>query len=120
MKKMVLLAVISSFVASVSFAADLNTVSVKGTIIDNLCAVSQKPEDLPGFVKTYTKECALAPSCAANGYSIFSGGKLINFDKESSAKIEEFLGKSASKLQVTVIAKKTGDSLHLIAIENQE
>ncbi len=120
MKKIVLLAVILSFVVPVSFAADLNTVSVKGTIIDNLCAVSQRPEDLPVFIKTHTKECALAPSCAASGYSIFSGGKLINFDKESSAKIEEFLKKSASKLQVAVIAKKAGDILHLIAIENQE
>ena len=93
---------------------------LKGTIIDNMCASSQKPEALAAFVKTHTKECALMSACAASGYSLFTDGKLVKFDKASSAKIEEFLKKTGSKLAVTVEAKKVRDELSLISIKNQE
>jgi len=96
------------------------SITIKGDIIDNMCAGSQNPEDLAAFVKTHTKQCTLKPQCAASGYSIFSDGKLSKFDKESNAKIEEFLKKADSKLQVVVVAKKVGDELNLVSIENQQ
>lgn len=93
--------------------------TMKGEIIDNMCAGSQKPENLAAFVKTHTKECALMPNCAASGYSIFSEGKLAKFDKDSNAKIEDFLKKADSKLAVEVVAIKVGDELSLVSIKNQ-
>lgn len=121
MKKLLFSLLILTFIAPLCFALQPATnLTIKGDIIDNQCASSQKPEKLAAFVKTHTKQCALMPQCAASGYSIFSDGKLMKFDKTSNAKIEEFLKKSDSKLQVVVVANKVGDELTLISIENQK
>ncbi len=95
------------------------TVTLKGTIIDNQCAGNQTPEQLASFVKGHTKSCALMPSCAASGYAIFADGRLLKFDKESNAKVLEFIKKVDSSLDVTVVAKKAGNMLTLVSIENQ-
>jgi len=94
-------------------------ITLKGDIIDNLCADSQSPDELAEFVKTHTKECTLSPECAKSGYSIFADGKLYKFDSESNAKIVEFLKKEDSKLQVVVEAKENDKELSLTSVENQ-
>ncbi len=101
-------------------ATPADTMVLKGDIIDNMCACSQKPEMLLEFIKTHTKQCALQPACVGSGYTIFADGKLYAFDKASNAKIEEFLKKADSKLQVVAAAKKAGDELVLVSIENQK
>ena len=93
-------------------------VVLKGDIIDNMCAGANKGT-LAEFVKTHTKECALKPGCLDSGYSIFADGKLYAFDKDSSAKVAEFLKQADSKLQVTITAKQVGDELNLVSIKNQ-
>lgn len=93
---------------------------LKGYIIDNKCASANNSDTLEEFVKTHTKECTLKPECMASGYSIFADGKLYAFDKDSSAKVAEFLKNADSKLQVTVTAKQVGDELSLVSIENQK
>ncbi len=100
-------------------AAPAEPVTLKGEVIDNMCADANRA-GLADFVKTHTKDCATAPACVASGYSIFADGNLIKFDKESSAKVAEFLNKPESKLQVVVVAKKVGDELSLVSIENQQ
>ncbi|MDD5466099.1 MAG: hypothetical protein PHP73_07180 [Candidatus Omnitrophica bacterium] len=92
--------------------------TLKGDVIDNMCAGANK-DTLAEFVKTHTKECALKPGCIESGYSIFADGKLYKFDKNSNAKVAEFLKVADSKLQVTVTAKQVGDELSLVSIENQ-
>jgi hypothetical protein len=91
---------------------------LKGDVIDNACAGTNK-DNLAEFVKTHTKECTLKPGCLDSGYSIFANGKLYAFDKDSSAKVVEFLKKADSKLQVTITAKQVGDELSLVSVENQ-
>jgi hypothetical protein len=123
MKRMVFLSLALCFLASFVYAqepATQATVTLKGTIIDNLSASSQKPEDLANFITTYTKQSALMPQCAASGYSLFADGKLSKFDKDSNAKIEEFLKKPDSMLNVTVVLKQAGNELSLVSIENQK
>ncbi len=127
MKKLVLAVLAVCLVAGLALAQEAaapaakpEQVSLSGDIIDNLCAGAQKPGDLAAFVKTHTKECALMPQCVASGYSIVVDGKLSKFNKESSAKIAEFLKKADSKLQVTIVAEKAGDELNLVSIENQK
>jgi hypothetical protein len=105
--------------ASVSAQATVpETMILKGDIIDNMCAGTQTSEKLAEFIKIHNKMCAL--SCVASGYSIFADGKLSKFDMESNAKIEEFLKKEDSKLQVSVVVKKVGDVLSLVSIQNQK
>lgn len=96
-------------------------VTLKGDIIDNMCADAQTPENLANFVATHTKECATAPGCVASGYSIYTpDGKLMKFDAESSVKVADYLKTADSKLKVDVTAKKTQDTLSLVSIKAQE
>jgi phosphoribosylamine-glycine ligase len=123
MKKLILLVAALCFGVSLAFAqgeAQSTTLTLKGDIIDNQCAGTQTAEQLAAFVKTHTKECALLPACAASGYSILADGQLLKFDKESNAKVSEFLSKADSKLQVAVEAEKVGEELSLVSIKNQE
>ncbi|MFA4889757.1 MAG: hypothetical protein WC628_09335 [Candidatus Omnitrophota bacterium] len=108
-------------VAEVAPAAPVvpETVTLKGEVIDNACVSSQTPENLANFIKKHTKQCALKPVCAASGYSIYADGKVLKFDKDSSAKVEQFLKEKKSKLLVVVEAKKIGDELSLVSIKNQ-
>jgi hypothetical protein len=97
----------------------VETMTVTGTLIDNTCASAHK-DDLAAFIPTHAKECALMPGCIESGYSIFADGKLYTFDKDSSAKIAEFLKIADSKLQVVVTANKVGEELSLVSIQNQK
>lgn len=106
--------------AEMPVASKDEIVTLTGDVVDNLCAGSQGPEKMAEFVKSHSKECALAPACAASGYSIFAQGRLWKFDNTSNGRIEDFLKNTESKLQVVVDAKKTGDILTLVAIRNQE
>jgi hypothetical protein len=120
MKKNILTVLCVMFLV-LSFGVPLyaqEAVTLKGTIIDNRCAEANKA-DLANFTKTHTKECALMPACAASGYAIYTDQKLLmKFDKDSSAKVAEFLKKADSTLNVTVVAKQVGEELSLISIEN--
>ena len=116
MKKILFVLIALCFVSSLAFAEDM---VLKGDVIDNMCAGANQAT-LAEFVKTHTKGCALMPSCIDSGYSIFANGKLYKFDKDSNAKVVEFLKKADSKLQVAVTAKQVGDELSLLSIENQK
>jgi hypothetical protein len=116
--KTVTLALLLAGLAALALLAG-EAITLKGTIIDNHCAESNK-DHLAHYVMTHTKECAVMPHCAASGYSIFVDGKLHKFDAESSQKVEEFLKKDESKLEVVVTAEKIGEELKLISIENQK
>lgn len=132
MKKLLLIAILLCVATSLAFAEQTattvtttapaattttETVALTGTVIDNSCAGANQA-DLANFVKTHTKQCAL--SCVASGYAIFADGKLYQFDKDSNAKVAEYLKKEDSKLQVVVTAKKAGEELSLVSIENQK
>jgi len=116
MKRAMLAFLLVGFVAVAFLAA--KPVTLRGTIIDNRCADMNK-DNLAEFIKTHTKACALMPECVASGYAIFADGKLHKLDAESSKKIEEFLKKEESKLEVVVKAEKVGEEFKLISIENQ-
>ncbi|HCS47084.1 MAG TPA: hypothetical protein DIW61_02025 [Candidatus Aminicenantes bacterium] len=116
MKKAVFAVLLVGLVALAALAGEVMT--LRGTVIDNHCAGMSKG-NLAEFVKTHTKACALMPECVASGYSLFADGKLHKFDQASNKKVEEFLKKDESKLEVVVKAEKVGDELKLISIENQ-
>ena len=125
MKKICLFLIALCFASSLAIAQEeaasvADAITLKGDIIDNMCAGANKA-DLANFVKTHTKECTLKPQCKASGYSIFTDdGKLMKFDAESNPLIAEFLTSPDSKLHVKVIANKVGDELNLVSIENQK
>ncbi len=91
--------------------------SMKGVLIDNLCLASHKA-DIATYITRHTKDCALLPSCAAKGYSIYSKGKISFFDDASNIKIEKFLRRDGTTLNVSIIATNNGNKLALRAIKN--
>ncbi len=117
MKKATLAVLAIGLISLAGLAGD--TMTLKGDIIDNMCAAANK-DTLADFVKTHTKACALMPACVASGYSLFAEGKLYKFDAQSNKKIEEFLKKEDSKLQVSVELKKEAEVYSLVSIESQK
>ncbi|MFA5059369.1 MAG: hypothetical protein WC676_01930 [Candidatus Omnitrophota bacterium] len=97
---------------------DEGVVVLQGYVLDNMCAQAHQ-NDLAEFAPTHPKTCALEPDCAASGFSIYADGKLSKFDKESSAKIEEFLKAEGNESKVEVTAKDVNGELSLISITNQ-
>jgi hypothetical protein len=93
------------------------TVILKGTVIDNASADAHKNE-LAAFLTFYNKTRALKLQDA--DYSLFVDGMRYRFSKASTPAIELFLNKENSRLQVTVVAKKSGDELAVISLRNQE
>ena len=110
-----------SFIFVGALSSQANTagkVSLSGTIIDNHCAAANA-DKLGEFVKTHTKDCVLAPDCKASGFALYtSENKLMPFKKANSKKIEMFLEKKNSSLNVKVSAEEVGDSLDLVSIKN--
>lgn len=101
-----------------AFSGEEYMLTLKGDIIDNMCANASQ-DNLAEFVQNHTKQCALMAHCVASGFAIYADGKLYKFDETSNKKIEDFLKKADSKLQVEVKVKKSGEALSLISIENQ-
>ena len=120
----VLLAVMMAFVGMSARAmadeaaapSEVKSMTMTGYVIDTKCATANQAT-LADFVKTHTKECAMA--CHETGYNMYSDGKLTAFDKDSSDKVYEFLGKADSKLNVTVEVMPNADgTLKLVSISN--
>lgn len=120
MKRVIPIVLALCFVVSLAFAQGAETTAITGDVIDNMCLDAHKTEDIAQFVKGHSKQCAITPECEASGYSIYSEGVVNKFDKESNARIAEFLKKEDSKLQVVVTALKNGEELSLVSIENQQ
>ena len=121
MNKIILIAIALCFITPLVYAVDENTVELKGIIVDNLSvSFENKPNALPDFMVTYTKLSALKPESIASGYSIYIKSDTQKFDLASNPKIETFLKRDDSRLDVRVIVKKTDKGFHLIAIENQK
>ena len=104
----------------VSSAAFAVPTSIKGTIICNKCMGKTTKDNLVAFLKDHPKECMLHPGCAASGYSLYSGGKLEKFSKDSETMIKDFLGKTDSKTDVEVTANDVKGELALVSIKNQK
>lgn len=123
MKKVLAMLLAVVFVGSLAFAAEKAAKApvkkMTGVIVDNMCAGANQA-NIAEFVKGHTKECTLMPDCAKSGYSLFIDGKLLPFDDASAAKIEKFLKKKNSTLQVVVKAAMVEDKLSLKSISNKK
>lgn len=95
-----------------------NAQRLRGVIIDNLCARAHGLE-LDSYILTHTKQCALLPYCAGSGYSIVAQGRLYHFTEKSSRKVEHFLRRSGSALDVSAKVRIMQDSsVELISLKN--
>ncbi|MDD2679670.1 MAG: hypothetical protein PHO03_02560 [Candidatus Omnitrophica bacterium] len=120
MRKVLLTGLLLCFTASFAFAQEMDySLSMNGVIIDTQ-SVAKNKNNLDDFLKTYTKNDALAPDAVAGGYGIFLEDGYMKFDAESNAKIVEFLNKPESTLGVTVkVIVGENDILNLVSIQNR-
>ena len=78
-----------------------------GYIVDHQCAGSvQEDPDPTAFLEHHTKDCALMPSCKAEGYSLYANGKWFELDKRGSNLVIDAL--KASKRNNGFYAEVTG------------
>lgn len=98
-------------------ATSSETIVLRGVLVDNMNA-DENNATLGEFIKTYTKASALKPESIARGYSIFAEGKRYPFDGISCGKVAEFLKKTDSKLQVSVVVVPVDNEVNLVLIEN--
>ena len=116
---MFLVLVLGMAAAVIAGEAAPATMTMEGYIIDTRCATANQAT-LADFVKTHPKDCTMAPACSASGYNIYSNGKLYKFDKDSSDKVYDFLGKPDSTLSVKAeVEMGPGDTVKLVSIENK-
>ncbi len=116
MKKIGLFILALALIATYAFA-DGKDVTVKGTVIDNMCATKHAGDE--AAITGHDKACAL--KCAAGGsdYSVYSEGKLIKLAPSSSAEVTEFLKMADSKTAVTIMGDETSDGIMVESIKNQ-
>ena len=92
MKQALILGVLLLFAASLAGAQGAKTVTMKGYVVDQMCAKSlAKKENVMEKAAAHTKKCALEEGCTDSGYGLFSDGKYYKFDEKGSAKAKELI-----------------------------
>ena len=121
MQKLMMLVLSLCLFAGMTFAAqEAAVLTLRGYIVDNQCASGQDAAGMEEFVKNHPKSCALAPACLASGLAIYADHQLMQFDADSTAKVEKFLKQDGSLTFVEVTVKKSADKLSLISIKNAQ
>jgi len=102
MKKILFVVVPLLFISALVFAQDVPyTYHLNGTVVDRDFAAKHK-DDMNIAIATYTKTDALQPSAIASGYGILVEDGYMLFDKESNAKVVEYLKKPDTTLVVGI------------------
>jgi len=92
--------------------------TVTGYLVDRMCArsmVKQGPEKAMEKAKRHTRECNFHEDCAASGFGVMTGGKLVPFDADGDKKAMAYL-KSITKereIEVVVTGVMEGDTLRV-------
>ena len=120
MKNLIVLALVLSFFGCAAVIKEKSPdegkiMEYSGQIIDNACVASQK-SNLGAFMQSYTKDAAL--NCTI-GYSLFTSTGIVEFDVESTSKIDAFLKKPENTLFVKINGRMTEGKLQLLEISNQ-
>lgn len=98
----------------------LKTVTLKGYIVDQMCAQSMQKRGNPmQKAAAHTKECALEENCSASGYGLFSDGKWYVFDEAGSRKARVVIEKEKRErgLSYEVTGMLEGNKLAVASIK---
>jgi hypothetical protein len=91
------------------------TVTVKGYLIDNMCAGSPgEDKDYADDAKEHKTGCALMPGCAKSGFAVAEGRKLYKLDEAGNKLATDVLNttKTRKGLMVEVEGTVEGTTLH--------
>ena len=113
MRNVIALVTLALFVATVGFAQEAKTVTLKGYVVDQMCAKNiAKKENMMEKAAGHSKQCTLEDACAASGFGIFSEGKYYKFDEKGSAKAQSMIenSKREKELSFEATGKITGET----------
>lgn len=122
MKKASALGVLILFAASLAAAQGPKTVTLKGYVVDQMCAKTlAKKENVMEKAGAHTKKCALEEGCAESGYGLFSEGKYYRFDEKGSEKAKALIegSKRESALMFEASGSVDGDLLTVKTLKEQ-
>lgn len=92
--------------------------AVSGVLIDNACAGRFATKENPEEAATkHPKSCAAKEKCAASGYAVISGKKVIKLDDKGNELAKEYLAKSDTTTKVTVKGTEKDGVLAVTGIE---
>jgi hypothetical protein len=107
MMKASALGVLVLFAASLAFAQGAKTVTLKGYVVDQMCAKTlAKKENVMEKAGAHTRKCALEEGCTESGYGLFSEGKYYRFDDKGSEKAKAMI--EGSKRESALMFEATG------------
>jgi hypothetical protein len=107
MMKASALGVLVLFAASLAFAQGAKTVTLKGYVVDQMCAKTlAKKENVMEKAGAHTRKCALEEGCTESGYGLFSEGKYYRFDDKGSEKAKTMI--EGSKRESALMFEATG------------
>ena len=83
---------------------------VKGVLIDNNCAARQLSKANPEeAAEGHPKSCALKEGCAASGFAVISGKKVIKLDEAGNEKAKDYLKVDTNATRVVVMGTLSDD-----------
>jgi len=112
MRRILLTAAIACGLCAASFsarAADTNK-EVKGVLIDNNCGSKQMSKANPEeAAEGHPKSCSMKEGCAASGFAVISGKKLIKLDDAGNEKAKAYLKEETNASRVVVMGTLSED-----------
>lgn len=95
----------------------------RGYIVDRQCSESVREDTNPvPFLRRHSKDCSLMPSCARDGYSLYTDGKWIDLDKKASRTVIQAIksSKRRSGFYAEVIGRVKGNVIQVDKIAEVE
>ena len=86
------------------------TTTINGVLIDNMCGGRMMTKDDPqAAAAEHPKSCAVKEACAASGYAVISGKRLLRFDYNGNKLAKEYLAKAETTTVVAVEGTEQAD-----------
>jgi hypothetical protein len=110
MRRILLTAAIACGMCVVSYSARAADKEVKGVLIDNNCGSKQLSKANPEeAAEGHPKSCAMKEGCAASGFAVISGKKLIKLDDAGNEKAKAYLKEDTNATRVVVMGTLSDD-----------
>jgi hypothetical protein len=101
---------LAGLMSAAALADDAKTTTITGVLIDNACGAKMMAKDDPqAAAAEHPKSCAMKDACAASGYAVISGKRMLKFDENGNKLAKEYLAKDDATTAVSVEGTEQAD-----------
>jgi len=94
--------------------------TVTGILIDQKCGATMMEKDNPERAAAdHSIACAKKEACAASGYAVITGKRMLKFDENGNKLAKEYLEKN-DHTKVAVMGTENGDQIAVTSIKPEE